>query len=173
MMKNDEIFAIKMELLALEASFFDDFTFAPLSLASDYFRDGDMGYSIGISDIDICLTDDLEAGQFDERTKTIYLNPACAHDKCVLLHEMIHAYEFLIWDSVPALREILTLSLYKKLSASFPRVHVYLHQVLNRKTFKEIASIGGIHGALFALKALDIDMRMGWKPGTTFGYISF
>lgn len=168
-----DIHSLEMNLLSLEISFFDDFTFEYSSLARDFFRNGDLGHKLGISNIRLCITKNVDIGHFNKDTNTLCLNPAYVQDKCVLLHEMIHAYEHIFLETIPALREILTLHLYKKLSAAYTDLDVYLNHFLNRETFKEIARSGGIHGTLFALKALDIDLRMGWNPGTTFGYIAF
>lgn len=162
--------SLMLQLICLEATCFEDFTFAPRSLASKYFRNGDLGYNLGLSDISISISKKHEINAFDAAKKTLHFLPDDIHKKHILLHEMIHVFEYLFCNTIPALREILTLQIYKKLSAKHLDLDAYLDQKLNRKEFLEIIDIGGPHGTLFALKALDIDDRMGWEPGTTFGY---
>lgn len=173
MAQNDQEWDVMLRIALLEPECFEDFTFELFSLASDYFRNGDLGYTLGLSKIKVSISEAFEMSAFDSVSNTLRLLPEHAQNEAVLLHEMIHAFEYQMSDLIPALREILTLQLYKKLQKKHPDLDTYLDNFLTRSTFKEIAEQGGPHGALFALKALDIDDRKGWKPGTTFGYVAY
>lgn len=170
---NEQELRLRSELIFLEDMYFEDMRFERLSLADKYFRNEDLGYILELNGLKVSISEDYSISAYNADTKTLQLLPEHVHDENVLLHELIHAFEFLLADTVPALREILTLQLYKKLSAKHPDLDAYLDNFLNRRTFLEITEQGGPHGLLFALKALDIDDRKGWKPGTTFGYIAY
>ena len=170
---NEQELALRLTLISLEDRYFEDMRFECFSLADKYFRNQDLGYNLELNDMKISISEDYSMSAYHANTKTLQLLPEHVDDENVLLHEMIHAFEFLLDDTVPALREILALQLYKKLSAKHPDLDAYLDNFLNRRTFLDIAKDGGPHGLLFALKALDIDDRKGWKPGTTFGYIPY
>ena len=162
-----------MQLVDLESRYFDDFRFERFSLADNYFRSGDLGYQFEASNISIQISDSFSKCGFDRAANALQLLPEYAQDENVLLHELIHIYERIYDESIPDLRELLTLQLYKKLSAKHPDIDRYIDNFTARSRFLDIAKEGGVHGVLFALKALDIDDRKGWKPGTTFGYIEY
>lgn len=164
---------LRSALITLEDKYFEDMRCEYLSLMDKYFRNEDLGYILELNDMKVSISEDYSMSAYHADTKTLQLMPEHVDDENVLLHEMIHAFEFLLDDTVPALREILALQLYKKLSAKHPDLDAYLDNFINRRTFLDIAKDGGPHGLLFALKALDIDDRKGWKPGTTFGYILY
>jgi hypothetical protein len=104
-------------------------------------------------------------GLCDPKRKTIFIKPGLPKDehRATLLHEMIHAYE----SKLPRqFAEWLILDLYQRVSRRLPErrlnsyidlsTHIFIHHVQ--------------HGLLFLLKSLDLDLRLGWKPGKVFGY---
>lgn len=83
--------------------------------------------------------------------------------KGTLLHEMIHAYEGMLW---PIYREWLLLDLYKRMEKRIGRNAVSRFLDLDAHTVMLLPA----HGLMFLLKALELDERLGWKRGTVFGY---
>ena len=76
--------------------------------------------------------------------------------KGTLLHEMIHAYEDMLF---PPLREWLLLDIYKRMEKKLgERTVRRLHRHNTNTVFIKRA-----HGVLFLLKSLQLDERLGWK----------
>jgi hypothetical protein len=100
------------------------------------------------------------------KTRTIYVNPdLCGVDReATIVHEMIHAYEAQLSNS---LREWLLLDLHDRMIKRIKPGR--LRGMINKSTHSLFHE--GVHGALFCLKSLDLDLRFGWKLnlGTTFG----
>jgi hypothetical protein len=88
----------------------------------------------------------------------------------LILHEMIHGFENILADDYyREKREVLFLCLYNDLRNKKRRLDQW---ILNHGHFKaqEIFEGEGEHGLLFFLKSLDLDLRLGLKPGTVCGY---
>jgi len=106
-----------------------------------------------------------ESGLCDTEERKIEICRGLAGDslKRTLLHEMIHAYLYMIPG---ALREWLLLDLYERMKRHMP----------NRKLQRFINSNAHMimwennHGTLFLLKSLELDRRCKWNCGTVFAY---
>ena len=172
----------------LEEEYFSDMLYRENTIASDYLKaqetteDGEIE-DYYPSDFSDSLT--LSANQFryyveelDENTmgrfipgeRTIKISPKYANDKAVVLHEMIHAYECILDNIHTIYKEILLLCLYNDLRDKIPdlqsRVLMHSHQLTN----EHVLMAGGLHGALFLLKTLDLDIKCGFELGTICGY---
>lgn len=110
------------------------------------------------------------AGQCNGIEHTICITRSYIDDKKVILHEMIHAYEFILKQRRPMLEEYLLLALYRKLSPLVPDLDNRLAQHGELYGQDCVSASGGYHGLLFYLKSLDLDIRCNYEPGTVCGY---
>ena len=171
---NDMEYGLFVTLSELSAEHFSDMTFDDERGTYAYFPNGTHGIYFSIDGIRVRISDDVEIGMFDENEKELVFNSECVGNLIVLMHELIHAHEFIISSSqIPEIRDVLVMTLYKKLMEKHTDLEEYLKKRVGGETFALIHDVGGTHSILFALKALDIDDRMGWKAGTTFGYSMF
>lgn len=94
--------------------------------------------------------------------KQIRIKPGQEGEELVLLHEMIHAFEFLLKDFNEYYQQYVTIQLYKKLRS---KVRNLMRQITYdvHKYFK-------IHSPLFMLKSLDLDLKFKKPLGTVYGY---
>lgn len=93
-------------------------------------------------------------------------------EKSVILHEMIHFYEWQLQNTFPVAKELLTVRLYNDLSKSVDNFEnlIYRHCNLFEQEETFVESSSGIHGLLFYLKSLELDIRCGYPLGTVCGY---
>lgn len=85
--------------------------------------------------------------------------------KTTLLHEMIHAYDYML-ESRPGFREWLMIDLYKRMVKKLGQKKVDRYLEISTHAYHGDAN----HTCLFLLKSLDLDRRHRWQPGTVFGY---
>ena len=114
--------------------------------------------------------EDGAAGVFNGMEYSLSVSPQYLTDDSVILHEMIHLHEFVIDLHPLFFHDAILWCLYRKLSKLIPdldeRIEAHGH-ILNSST---IANQGGTHDILFLLKSFDLDLQMGYKLGTVFGY---
>lgn len=171
---NNMEYGLFVRLCKLSAEYFNDMTFDDESGTYDYFPNGTRGIYFSMDGVAVRISDDVEVGMFNEDERELMFNPECVGNLIILLNELIHAHEFIIASSrIPELRDVLVMTLYKKLIAKHTDLEEYLKKRVSGEKFTFIHNVGGTHSILFALKSLDIDDRMGWKAGTTFGYSMF
>ena len=110
-----------------------------------------------------------EIGACDIENKKILLYEGRCEGckKITLLHEMIHAYDAEL-SMYPTWRDFVLLYLYEKLANSFIKKK-RLWKIIELESHPEFF-IGIDHNPLFVLKSLDLDWRLGKKPGTVCGY---
>lgn len=109
-------------------------------------------------------------GRCNGNENTIEITQQHTNDKSVILHEMIHAYEFILDSKLPAVRDILLLRLYLKLK---PMINDLDERIVGHTELygqSKVTASGGYHGILFFLKSLDLDIRCGYNLGTVCGY---
>lgn len=115
-------------------------------------------------------TDDFN-GCFYPNEEKIEISKPYINDKSVILHELIHYFEYQLEKEVqPFIRELLVLELYNKL---LPQIDDLKERILNHCElygYTETFSGHGEHGVLFFLKSLDLDIRCGYSLGTVCGY---
>ena len=112
-------------------------------------------------------------GRFDWQNKSLSVCPAALNNNDhVILHEMIHMHEHVI-DSHPLyIHDIVVWCLYQKLKKKITDLDQRIDECSHFQVQRDIANLGGIHDILFLLKSFDLDLRMGYKLGTVFGYES-
>jgi hypothetical protein len=103
------------------------------------------------------------SGMCSSGTRTITIDPNRTADEdmlnMTLLHEMIHAYEFMLPEIY---RQYVAVRLFQKLEPLIPN----LMDLINADIQSEIRE----HSVLFMLKALDLDLRLNKPPGTVYSY---
>lgn len=102
-------------------------------------------------------------GMCDGKNKTIIIrkDESKIDEKNIILHEMIHAYESILF---PSFREFLILYLYDLLikKLGYKKLWKYIrtdNHVLYR-----------VHSPLFLLKSLELDLKLKYPLGTIYGY---
>lgn len=90
----------------------------------------------------------------------------------VILHELIHLHEFVLTDERvhQYFRDMYFWALYQQLKKRIPDLDKLIEGHAHSLTQKVLYDDGGLHDLLFLLKSFDLDMRMGYKLGTVFGY---
>ncbi len=90
----------------------------------------------------------------------------------VILHELIHLHEFVLLDERVPLnyRDMYIWALYQQVRKRIPDLDTLIEEHAHSLTQTVLCEAGGFHGILFLLKSFELDMRMGYKLGTVFGY---
>ena len=103
-------------------------------------------------------------------TYKIEIIKSCVDDKKTLLHEMIHLFESRAKYLNPIINEWLYRFLYRKLSSRISDLddRILHHAYSNLSSNME--NLNGLHGILFYLKSLDLDIRCDYSLGTICGY---
>lgn len=163
--------------ISLQENLFDDMCFDKDSIVGKYMiRDNNhMQFEHGLS-----LNEQLfryvidNTGEFEALTsrhnREIIINPAYCKSRPTILHEMIHAHEFIINQHDPMLKDILVLELYKSLYSKYDRLDEWIYNHSNIPHTLELSGAYGEHDLLFFLKSLDLDYRCNYEPFTVFGY---
>jgi len=119
------------------------------------------------------VSDDLPPnvkGLFEHEAQRITIARSEKDNDSVLLHELIHAYQYAL-NSVPYFfAESLTWSLYYKLKKRIPKLDEVIQYCIHAIDGFRIFYAGGEHNMLFLLKSFDLDIRMNYHLGTVFGY---
>jgi hypothetical protein len=79
----------------------------------------------------------------------------------ILLHEMIHAYEYILLE-YPFYHQYVLLKLYEKILSKIPNLIKIIEADKNRYTIE--------HTPLSLLKSFDIDLELGLPVGTIYSY---
>lgn len=90
--------------------------------------------------------------------------------KKVILHELIHYYEYQLEMHFPFIRELLILELYNKLLPLIADLRERIFKHCEMYSHLDTFYGNGAHGVLFFLKSLDLDIRCGYPLGTVCGY---
>lgn len=109
-------------------------------------------------------------GKFDMQDRTLTVDLSNFGNDPVLLHEMIHLHEFVINDLPMIYHDAVLYCLYKDLADKIPNLNERIEAHGHILNAGKIARIGGVHDILFLLKSFDLDLKMGYKLGTVFGY---
>ena len=109
-------------------------------------------------------------GCFNEKDQELTIPKESINDDKVLLHEMIHIYEYVI-NSLPCFyRDALYWALYLDLRDKINELDGYITAQAHLLNLTDLYNQGGTHDILFFLKSLDLDMKMGYQFGTVFSY---
>jgi hypothetical protein len=106
-------------------------------------------------------------GRCSPNKKTIYINRNLTKEetKIVVLHEMIHAYEFLLLEQ-KQYQDYVFLYLYEMLSKKFGKKK--LLRIISVDVHRLITV--GQHSIMFLFKSLDLDLRFKRPLGTVHSY---
>lgn len=120
--------------------------------------------------IKVLPLDNGVCGCFNRKDLSLTVIPGRLNDDSVVLHEMIHLHEYIINELPMFYHDVLLWCLYKDMSSKIPDLDMRIEghgHILNEN---DIYKIGGLHDILFLLKSFDLDLKMGYKLGTVFGY---
>ena len=110
----------------------------------------------------------------DVNSRKIVVDEKQIENKSAILHEMLHAHEFILEKRKPLLKEIVLLELYKdlkpKLSQKNIDIDTWIFNHANIPHNEDLAGVGGEHDLLFFLKSIDLDLKCGFELLTVFGY---
>lgn len=109
-------------------------------------------------------------GRCNGNEKAIEITQQHTNDKSVILHEMIHAYEFILESKLPVIRDILLLRLYLKLKPIINDLDKRISEHAELYGQSRVTASGGKHDLVFFLKSLDLDIRCDYPLGTVCGY---
>jgi len=113
----------------------------------------------------LVIVDDNDdfAGECYPEDRVIKLAESDVANDCTLLHELIHAYIFLLEGVLGQIYpQYVTLRLFDKLRKEIPN--------LMEKVSTDVHIDNPAHTPLFLLKSLDLDLRCGFPLGTIYGY---
>jgi hypothetical protein len=175
------------KVIEFEDDYFNDMLFTPDSITGDFFAveiQDDSGKTLKVYE-DTPFDTSLQGkyifkiskmksavGRCNPKKLIIYIHPKYQSDKNIILHEMIHAYEGILLGNPLGriLRDILFVSLYNSLKPRIENLDDLIKTHGHIYEQEDIATKGGIHGILFYLKSLDLDLRLNLKLGTVCGY---
>ena len=164
-------------ILEYEEEYFEDMTFQPGSVCYEtvsFIIDNFDFFSLEIEYFYfryyVKELKDGTSGICDLKERTITISPKYKDDRSVILHEMIHAYEYILVNENPVLCELMLIMLYNKLKPSIPNLDELIKDHTELYGQHCIAATGGQHGILFYLKSLDLDLRCGYNLGKVCGY---
>lgn len=168
----------------MEAIEYEDRYFSDLAITAKRIRQRLLGSKMEIdgqwikteSDIHVSIADDWIfryrrfkndnwLGLCRNRRREIFIKPGLSADehKGVVLHELIHAYE---WMLPRAFQDWLMVDLLRRLNKTIgPKV---VRRWIDINTHIDVHELS--HNGMFLLKSLELDHRLGWKLGTVFGY---
>jgi hypothetical protein len=183
---SDENRALRSLAIGYEIDYFEDMLFEPGSVTSDFlcfqtqtnegvWVDECYDYYFSFEDNMVRFyVDSIRPGVygiFNKEDRSVTIDPEHAEDPVVILHEMIHIYEWIIGEyPFSFMRDILFLSLYNDLKEKIPNLDDLILDRIHVIFSRTVSQIGGDHGILFYLKSLDLDLRLGYDLGTIFGY---
>lgn len=157
------------EILTL--NLFEDMTLSD-SWASEYVDMTELDDSDGFYKQIVVRVDDMPdvAGCYSTETDEITISPDYCSDLVTLAHELVHMWVHRLRGFSMGYYEMVLVHLWDELKSRQPDVIKGAFGLLECHRHSELENSGGEHGLLFLLKSYDIDMRMGWPLGRTFGY---
>lgn len=163
--------------LDLQYEYFEDMMLEDGSLLNDVIERAlnyTDGIFLGLTDANIrfyIVENKGFAGCFYGDERKIEIDRKYITDKKVVLHELIHFFEYQLEKEMnPFIRELLMLELYNKL---LPQIDDLRERILNHCElfgYEYTFRTHGEHGVLFFLKSVDLDIRCGYPIGTVCGY---
>ncbi|MBD5495441.1 MAG: hypothetical protein HDR12_14040 [Lachnospiraceae bacterium] len=178
--QTDAEFDLMMEIMFQE-KLFDDMCFSKESITGDYLlRNGKhMTFETGLAIDEQHFRFIVEhIAKYDAYTdinsRKIVVDKKQIKNKSTILHEMIHAHEYILQKETPILKEIVLIELYKDLKPKLANRKIDLDTwIFNHSNIPhniELANSGCEHDTLFFLKSIDLDIRCGFELLTVFGY---
>lgn len=173
--RTPEEYALQGLCFDYEEEYFEDMLLKDGSLLNDIIEitsEITDGIFLGIDKLRLYIvnSDDFN-GCFYRNENKIEISKDYVNDKSVILHELIHYYEYMLEEELPSLiRELLVLELYNKLVPQIPDLRKRIFEHCELYSYVETFKGSGQHGVLFFLKSLDLDIRCGFPLGTVCGY---
>jgi len=109
-------------------------------------------------------------GYYNPTEQILAISSAIEDNTAIILHEMIHLHEDMVNELPLFYHDILYWRLYTKLREKIDNLEELIHDNTflyeNQDRFRD----GGLHDIVFLLKSFDLDLIMGYKLGTVYGY---
>lgn len=109
-------------------------------------------------------------GYFSKKVQLLCISKENIEKDNVILHEMIHLHEFVVNEQPLFYHDTLLWALYNDLKDKIKDVDKVISGHAHILGEQDIYCKGGLHDILFLLKSLDLDIKMGYRLGTVFGY---
>ena len=109
-------------------------------------------------------------GSFNCKTQTLSVDENSLNCNSTILHEMIHLHEYVVNEQPLFFHDTLFWCLYKSLRERIPNLDKLIDDHGHIFNETNLLNKGGLHDTLFLLKSYDLDLKMGYKLGTVFGY---
>mgnify|MGYP007069882023 CR=1 FL=1 len=171
-----EQYALQSFCLECEEKYFDDMILATTSIMGDIvdiayeqFDFIPLGIEYAALRFFIVNTNDF-LGCFYRYERKIEIDQKSLQNKSVILHELIHFYEWQLENTFPVAKELLTIRLYRNLAKTIDNLDTLIESHCDLFDQEETFNNTGNHGLLFYLKSLDLDIRCGYTLGTVCGY---
>lgn len=121
-------------------------------------------FELGMDQWRFFIVDDLGSadGECNGLKKIISVTRKHKDNKITLLHEMIHAFEFMLAEECEIYKQFLIVRLYQRLKTKVPN----LAKLISIDCHRE----GLVHSVFFMLKSLDLDLRLKKPLGTAYSY---
>lgn len=166
--------------ILMQEDLFSDMSFIENSITYDYMLRNKKhkrfipGLTLDEQYFRLYIDNRVEIAETHAHNRKILVNPKYVTNKDVILHEMIHAHEFILEQTNPLLKEILLLELYKDLKPKLAVDNINLDDLIfnhaNIPHNTELLNEGGTHDLLFFLKSIDLDLKCHNELFTIFGY---
>ncbi|MCD7798040.1 MAG: hypothetical protein LUG84_01335 [Akkermansiaceae bacterium] len=121
-------------------------------------------------DYHIADLDEGTTGCFNPGEQSITIDTEYVDNESVILHEMIHLHEYVLNELPMFYHDSYFWCLYTDLRDKIPDLDERIRDYGHVQKENNLAELGGVHDLTFLLKSFDIDLRMGYKLGTVFGY---
>ena len=181
---------LNSKVLEYEKAYFEDMTFQPGSIAGDIFVECEQqifsklkhreywdipgaGFHLSIKKYTFKIKKMRGAdGMFVRRKGLIFIRPEYSSNRNVILHEMIHAYDWTLDLCFPyPLRDVLIIRLFDELKNRIANLDKLLMTFCHYpRQYRVINGREGEHGVLFFLKSLDLEIRLDLPIGTISGF---
>lgn len=110
------------------------------------------------------------AGAFSPDTGEIEVDTGSRITVPTIAHELIHLWEYRLRKFDYGYSDLMLIHYWEEFKPEIPNLREVAGSLMVSESHNEISESGGQHGLLFMLKSYDIDRRMGWPFGKTFGY---
>ena len=110
------------------------------------------------------------AAYYSKSEQQIHISTKFVDNDVILLHEMIHLFEFMINDLPLHYHDMLYWAIYQDLRKKIEGLDDAITQHAHALDSMTLYNKGGLHDILFLLKSFDLDLRQGYPFGTVFGY---
>jgi hypothetical protein len=172
--RTEDEFIMTMNAIRLQGKYFKDMTLEKYAKQLTKLQDVKTGRTF-IDGFDQTFNLDIGSWRFKIVEDSVEYGGCCRYlervieiikmnrnDKFVLLHEMIHAFEWMLSQECETYKQFLLIELYRKLVPKIPN--------LDKLILIDMHSEFRVHSLLFMFKSLDLDLRLKKTLGYIYDY---